>query len=119
MQVTGTPLRRSIAGFQKPASLPTLVRMSSEQVRVSVRYTGNVQGVGFRVTARHTARDFPVTGLVRNEPGGTVWLEVQGSRKAVRAFMAELRRQMNRHIHAENEMPAAIVSDETAFEIRR
>ncbi len=38
--------------------------------RVIVHYSGRVQGVGFRATARHIACGYEVTGMVRNLPDG-------------------------------------------------
>lgn len=56
-----------------------------------VRYTGNVQGVGFRATASRIARGYPVTGWVRNLPDGRVELLVEGSPQAVEAFLQDIR----------------------------
>ncbi len=41
-------------------------------------FTGTVQGVGFRYTARNIASRRQVTGFVRNLPDGTVEMLVQG-----------------------------------------
>jgi acylphosphatase len=59
-------------------------------MRHRVRFVGRVQGVGFRATARSIAGRHPVTGWVRNEPDGSVLLEVQGSASDVAAFLDEL-----------------------------
>jgi len=40
--------------------------------RVTVIFTGRVQGVGFRATVRHLSRGYDVTGTVRNLPDGRV-----------------------------------------------
>ena len=56
-------------------------------IRAAVRYSGKVQGVGFRATARGLARERPVSGLVRNEADGTVWLEVQGEPGDVQSLL--------------------------------
>ena len=47
-------------------------------MRQRVRFTGRVQGVGFRASVRALARLLPVTGWVRNEPDGSVLMEAQG-----------------------------------------
>ena len=54
---------------------------------LQVFYEGNVQGVGFRWTVRHTATGFDVTGWVRNLPDGRVELQVTGEENEVRAFL--------------------------------
>jgi acylphosphatase len=59
-----------------------------------VLYTGQVQGVGFRATARRLARSFPVTGYVRNLPGGEVELVAEGEESAVADFLAAVARDM-------------------------
>ena len=42
--------------------------------RVTVLYSGRVQGVGFRATVRYLACGYDVTGTVRNLPDGRVEL---------------------------------------------
>ena len=51
---------------------PTSIR------RLRMRFTGEVQGVGFRWTARRIAQDLGLTGWVRNEYDGSVRMELQG-----------------------------------------
>ncbi|MFZ2149534.1 MAG: acylphosphatase [Sedimentisphaerales bacterium] len=41
-------------------------------------FTGRVQGVGFRFTARRAADRCQLTGFVRNAPNGTVEMLAQG-----------------------------------------
>jgi acylphosphatase len=59
-----------------------------------VRYSGRVQGVGFRYTTQRVAEGFPVTGYVRNLPNGDVELVAEGSAEQVDAFLAAVARQM-------------------------
>lgn len=44
---------------------------------------GWVQGVGFRYRAMQAARRFGVTGWVRNDPCGSVTMELQGTREQI------------------------------------
>jgi acylphosphatase len=44
----------------------------------SIIFTGRVQGVGFRFTARRAANRRQLTGFVRNVPNGTVEMLAQG-----------------------------------------
>jgi len=55
--------------------------------RVVVHYSGRVQGVGFRATARHIACGYDVTGLVRNLPDGRVELMAEGTKSELKAFL--------------------------------
>jgi acylphosphatase len=52
-----------------------------------VRYSGQVQGVGFRYTCRQLARDFAVGGYVRNLKGGDVELVAEGEADEVQRFL--------------------------------
>lgn len=58
--------------------------------RMTVFYHGQVQGVGFRYTARTVATGFEITGLVRNLPDGRVELVAEGGREELEAFRAAL-----------------------------
>ena len=55
--------------------------------RVTVFYSGRVQGVGFRVTLRQLACGYDVTGTVRNLPDGRVELIAEGARPELEAFL--------------------------------
>lgn len=48
--------------------------------RLRIRFYGDVQGVGFRYRAYHSANSLGLTGWVKNCPDGTVLCEVQGER---------------------------------------
>jgi acylphosphatase len=63
-----------------------------------IRYTGRVQGVGFRYTAQHLAKDFAVAGFVRNLPNGDVELVTEGEDEQVNAFLAAIARHMRSYI---------------------
>ena len=54
--------------------------------------TGVVQGVGFRNYVAHKARQFHVTGWVRNRHDGSVEAVVSGSAEAVHAMIERARR---------------------------
>jgi acylphosphatase len=53
-----------------------------------VRVTGLVQGVGFRATARTEAQRRGLRGWARNEPDGSVTIDVEGDPLALDAFIA-------------------------------
>lgn len=64
----------------------------SERVRVRAVARGQVQGVGFRYSARSKAEKLGVGGFARNLPDGSVELEVEGDPGAVDDFLAWSRR---------------------------
>lgn len=49
-----------------------------------------VQGVGFRFTTQRLARRFPVTGFVKNLPGGRVEIVAEGDEKTLQDFLQEI-----------------------------
>ena len=57
---------------------------------MTVLYSGRVQGVGFRYTAKTVATGFDITGTVRNLPDGRVELLAEGRRDELDAFRAAL-----------------------------
>lgn len=58
---------------------------------MQVLYSGHVQGVGFRYTAKAVARGFELTGTVRNLPDGRVELVAEGVREELTAFRRAIR----------------------------
>jgi acylphosphatase len=58
---------------------------------MTVLYQGNVQGVGFRYTAKTVAAGFEVVGRVRNLPDGRVELIVEGLTEELNAYRSALR----------------------------
>ena len=64
-----------------------------------IHYSGMVQGVGFRYTAYHLARQYDVTGYVRNLEDGRVELLIEGAVGDIDSFLADLRRRMGSYIH--------------------
>ena len=59
--------------------------------RMQILYSGQVQGVGFRYTAKTAATGFEVTGIVRNLPDGRVELIAEGQRNELEAFREAVR----------------------------
>jgi acylphosphatase len=53
---------------------------------MTIFYSGHVQGVGFRYTARAVALGFEVTGVVRNLPDSRVELVAEGEQSELEAF---------------------------------
>lgn len=57
---------------------------------MTVLYSGHVQGVGFRYTAKTVATGFDIAGTVRNLPDGRVELVAEGQRAELDAFRSAL-----------------------------
>jgi acylphosphatase len=52
-----------------------------------IRVVGKVQGVFFRASAKAKADELQINGSVRNEPGGTVFIEAEGEAANVEQFL--------------------------------
>jgi acylphosphatase len=88
-------------------------------VSFQIFYEGNVQGVGFRWSVRHTAKGFDVTGWVRNLADGRVELQVTGADEEVRAFLDRIAQgELHSLIHkqTENKLDGPVTA--RGFEIR-
>lgn len=60
------------------------------EIRKHIVFHGRVQGVGFRYTAKYMAQSLELTGWVRNEPDGTVTMEVQGREALINKLLSGL-----------------------------
>ena len=52
-----------------------------------IRVFGRVQGDFYRQSARHEAQRLGLSGLARNEPDGSVTVDVEGERAALEQFI--------------------------------
>lgn len=66
--------------------------------RVRVRFTGRVQGVGFRVTTFELAKGFDVVGNVRNMGDGSVALVAEGAPAELQKFLQAILTRFERNI---------------------
>jgi acylphosphatase len=83
--------------------------MEESMKAMMVTYTGEVQGVGFRATAASIARQYPVSGWVKNLSDGRVRLFAEGPELAVEYFLAAIRAHWERYIvqeEAEEQPPS-------------
>ena len=65
--------------------------MADQSVRrLALRFEGDVQGVGFRWTARKLANELGLSGWVRNEWDGSVSMELEGKDEDIAAFFGAL-----------------------------
>jgi acylphosphatase len=86
--------------------------------RREVRYSGRVQGVGFRYTARSIAQSYPVTGYVKNLADGSVELVVEGRPEDVSSVLAAIRTRMGRYIRDLQEATLPARGQFTDFDVR-
>ena len=52
----------------------------------TILISGKVQGVFFRASTKEKADSLDITGLVRNEPDGCVYIEAEGEEEPLREF---------------------------------
>ena len=55
---------------------------------IAVRIYGKVQGVFFRASTQQQAKSIGLTGFVRNEQDGSVYLEAEGNEVALQQLIA-------------------------------
>jgi len=60
--------------------------------RVTIYYSGRVQGIGFRYTVKILVNGFEATGTVRNLPDGRVELVDEGVRAELEGLLEAVRR---------------------------
>lgn len=85
---------------------------------MTVFYSGHVQGVGFRYSARSVAAGFEVTGTVRNLTDGRVELIAEGIREELEAFRTAVRESgLAGFIRNENVLWSDAKNDIRGFEI--
>ena len=66
-----------------------MMRMS--RCRMTIFYSGRVQGVGFRMTVRGVVMGYEVTGVVANLPDGRVQVTASGPEADLAALRSWLR----------------------------
>jgi acylphosphatase len=54
---------------------------------ISITINGRVQGVGFRYHAMNMAVETGIVGFVRNQPDGSVYIEVEGEENSTSLFL--------------------------------
>ena len=92
--------------------------MASPVTRLHLRFLGRVQGVGFRYQSMYAARNFNLTGWVKNMSDGSVEMEVQGPEEAIDYMLLQL--QTGRWIRIEHieKKKLPLVREERGFQVR-
>ncbi|MBP3794092.1 MAG: acylphosphatase [Ruminococcus sp.] len=87
-----------------------------EIIRRNYTFYGSVQGVGFRYRAYYAAREFSITGWVKNEYDGSVVMEVQGTRENIESMLKRI--QSGRFVSIDNCLCRSLPTQtESTFEI--
>ncbi len=86
--------------------------------RIHVFFSGYVQGVGFRYTARRIADSLGLVGWVKNCYDGRVELVAEGEEEVLTEMLSQLNRAFERYIkHSEVPRPDA-TGELASFSIR-
>lgn len=91
----------------------------SAPIQLQVIFHGHVQGVGFRYRTNAIARQYPVTGYVKNLADGTVELVVAGPQAIVNRFLADIDSAMSDNITQKDVSEFGGSIDGAGFGIRR
>ena len=95
-----------------------MLNNADSKVRQRLRFTGRVQGVGFRYTASHAANALGLTGWVYNEWDGSVIMEVQGRSSTISCLNEKLDTAMFIEIDNIEKTNLPLVEWESSFEIK-
>jgi acylphosphatase len=91
---------------------------AGKRERMTVFYTGHVQGVGFRYSVKSVSTGFEVSGTVRNLTDGRVELVAEGAHDELEAFRAAIRDSgLAGFIRNENVLWGDAKNDVRGFEI--
>ena len=87
--------------------------------RLSARFDGHVQGVGFRFTTVEIAREFAIQGYVQNLVDGSVKLVAEGEEQELMRFLDALRAShIYRHVIRKDLSWPVATGDMEGFTIR-
>lgn len=82
-------------------------------------FSGRVQGVGFRYSAKRLAMGFDLIGWVRNLDDGRVEMQVMGEEEEIDEFMLEMHDSpLGHHIQEQEERLVAPLEGVIGFSIR-
>ena len=87
-------------------------------IRKHFRFTGRVQGVGFRYRAKYAANGMCITGWVKNEWDGSGEMEAQGTQEAINKMLAMINKSDYIVIDTIETREIPLVEDERSFHVR-
>lgn len=83
-----------------------------------IRVSGLVQGVYFRASAKDKADALNISGFVRNEPDGSVYIEAEGEEEDLRALVDWCKRGPSRAKVEKCEVSEGVVKGLSRFVIK-
>jgi len=87
--------------------------------RITVRYEGRVQGIGFRYTAVSLAQELNVSGQVKNEFDGSVSLVAEGAEESLMELLQAIRRSnLGKYITNQLVRQSAATGEFTGFSVQ-
>lgn len=84
-------------------------------IRRHIVFNGWVQGVGFRYRAVHAASMYGVTGWVRNDPSGSVTMEIQGTEEQIDKVIIAIERGLYIKIDHIDVRSIPVIENDRAF----
>jgi acylphosphatase len=92
--------RAPLSGLKRTVPKDRLRAAMADVHHESIFFTGRVQGVGFRYTALQVAKEFEVSGYVRNLSDGRVQLEVEGDAVEVKRYVEAIEERMHGYVRS-------------------
>ncbi|MCK6616449.1 MAG: acylphosphatase [Cyclobacteriaceae bacterium] len=86
---------------------------------VNLLVKGHVQGVFFRASTQEVAGQLGITGFVRNEPDGNVYIEAEGGEEQLQKFIKWCRKGPPRARVDRMEVVESSLQYYTTFEVKR
>lgn len=87
-------------------------------IRKHFRFTGRVQGVGFRYRAKYAANGMGITGWAKNEYDGSVEMEAQGPEEAINQMLVMINKSDYIVIDAIESREIPLEENERSFYVR-
>ena len=85
---------------------------------VTAYFSGRVQGVGFRYQTSQVAKEYDVSGFVKNLPDGRVQLEAEGAAAEVSEFIAAVHERMTGYVRKIEQTEAKRAAQFRGFSIQ-
>lgn len=89
-----------------------------KKIREQIRFTGRVQGVGFRYTANSVAQSLGLTGWVYNDFDGSVLMEAQGTKFEIDDLISQLQNGTFIEIDSVERTELPVDTNEKSFRIK-